>query len=48
MNGEDIGTCPSCSLRIRIIYDEVGVELCLLHHSVFVLINYNVTLGRLL
>jgi DNA-directed RNA polymerase subunit RPC12/RpoP len=22
MNGEDIATCPSCTLRIRVIFDE--------------------------
>lgn len=27
--GEDIATCPSCTLRIRIIYDEDDLpELC--------------------
>jgi hypothetical protein len=24
--GEDIATCPSCSLRIRVIYDETALE----------------------
>mgnify|MGYP003709541119 CR=1 FL=1 len=24
-DGEDIGTCPSCTLRIRIIFDEANL-----------------------
>lgn len=24
-DGEDVAPCPSCTLRIRIIYDEVGL-----------------------
>lgn len=24
-DGEDIGTCPSCTLRIRIIFDEASL-----------------------
>lgn len=23
-NGEDVATCPSCSLILRVIYDQVG------------------------
>lgn len=25
-NGEDVATCPSCSLILRVIYDQVGAE----------------------
>lgn len=26
MNGEDVAKCPSCSLRIRVIYDDEELE----------------------
>lgn len=28
-DGEDVGVCPSCSLMIKVIFDEVGLALVL-------------------
>jgi diphthamide biosynthesis protein 3 len=33
-NYEDVATCPSCSLIIRVIYDPVSFSL-LQHHSIW-------------
>ena len=31
-NGEDVATCPSCSLIVRVIYDLVSINYTILWH----------------